>query len=98
MSVSSWISTAGYAADTPEGQSQRLGEPMPEAVSETKKRRTLPIISTPGFDSVQPGPVIDGHLAFQVNDHEMLFSNEELIEPLQPFPGACLPRIADRKE
>lgn len=71
---------------------------MPEAGPEARSRRTLPIISASDLDVLSSGPVVDGHQVFQVNDHEALFSNEELIEPLQPFPGARLPRIAGRKE
>lgn len=52
---------------------------------------------TAGPDTVQAYGVVDGHQVFQVNDHEALFSNEELITPLQPYPGATLPRIAGRR-
>lgn len=60
------------------------------------QRSQLPLVTPDEFDTLRPGPVIDGHQAFQVNDHEMLFSNEELITPLQPYPGAVLPKVAGR--
>lgn len=69
------------------------------------KRINLPLF-TPGqlgtspaegdLTAVPPQGVVDGHQVFQVNDHEALFSNEKMITPLQPYPGATLPRIAGR--
>jgi radical SAM protein with 4Fe4S-binding SPASM domain len=38
--------------------------------------------------------VVDGRQIFVVNDHEMLFSNEDM---LQPYPGAQLPEVSARK-
>ncbi|MGH3568737.1 MAG: radical SAM protein [Pseudonocardia sp.] len=64
---------------------------------ENTERRLLPIFPAGELDALQVGPVVDGHQTYQVNDHETLFSNEELIEPLQPYPGADLPKIAGRK-
>lgn len=52
--------------------------------------------SVPGVEPVRPTRVVDGHQVFQVNDHEALFSNDQLITPLQPYAGAWLPRIAGR--
>jgi len=49
-----------------------------------------------GLGRVRPGPVMDGHQSYRVNDHETLFSNEEMIGPLQPYPGAWLPRLPGR--
>lgn len=60
------------------------------------ERRSLPIIDSAPMAKIEAGPVVDGHQVFEVNDHEMLFSNEELIEPLQPFPGATLPATVGR--
>lgn len=40
--------------------------------------------------------VVDGRQMVQVNDHEAMFSNEELLSPLQPYAGAWLPRLAGR--
>jgi radical SAM protein with 4Fe4S-binding SPASM domain len=61
-----------------------------------RSRRRLPIISAEDLQPLRTVGVVDGHQIFQVNDHEALFSNEELIGPLQPFPGAKLPRVAGR--
>jgi radical SAM protein with 4Fe4S-binding SPASM domain len=61
------------------------------------ERRTLPIIDKHQVaERLEPIGVVDGHQAFKVNDHEMLFSNEELISPLQPYAGAWLPKVAGR--
>jgi len=60
-------------------------------------RRLLPIVERqPPAEELRPVGVVDGHQAFKVNDHEMLFSNEELITPLQPYPGATLPTVPGR--
>lgn len=60
-------------------------------------RRLLPIVERqPPVEELRPVGVVDGHQAFRVNDHEMVFSNEELITPLQPFPGATLPTVPGR--
>lgn len=69
-------------------------------------RDMLPIIGNPhqGGCSAPPPPaeplkelgVVDGHQAFAVNDHEILFSNEEMISSLQPYPGATLPSTVGR--
>lgn len=48
------------------------------------------------IDMVGAGPVVDGRQVFQINDHEALFSNEDMISPLQPYPGADVPKIAGR--
>ncbi|MDF5756217.1 radical SAM protein [Spongiactinospora sp. TRM90649] len=58
--------------------------------------RRLPIIDRADLQPLRPEGVIDGRQVFQVNDHEALFSNEELISPLQPYAGAWLPRLAGR--
>ncbi|MPZ67625.1 MAG: radical SAM protein [Pseudonocardiaceae bacterium] len=68
------------------------------------KQVHLPLVSpestgsapTGGFTAMSSQGVADGHQVFQVSDHEALFSNEELIAPLQPYPGAALPRIPGR--
>lgn len=52
--------------------------------------------ATAGAELVSPTTVTDGHQVFQVNDHEALFSNDELITPLQPYAGATLPRLPGR--
>ncbi|QUQ68815.1 radical SAM protein [Kutzneria sp. CA-103260] len=44
---------------------------------------------------LQPEGMIDGRQVFKVDD-EYLFSNEELISPLQPYAGAWLPRLGGR--
>jgi radical SAM protein with 4Fe4S-binding SPASM domain len=62
-----------------------------------RERRLLPIIERESpAEELRPLGVLDGHQAFKVNDHEMLFSNEELITPLQPYPGARLPVVPGR--
>lgn len=66
--------------------------------SENMERRLLSLVPAGGVERLQAGPVVDGHQTYHVNDHEMLFSNEELITPLQPYPGATLPKIAGRKQ
>jgi sulfatase maturation enzyme AslB (radical SAM superfamily) len=60
------------------------------------QRRYLPLVSSVGVHKVHASSVVDGHQVFAVNDHEVLFSNEELITRLQPYPGASLPKIAGR--
>jgi pyruvate-formate lyase-activating enzyme len=56
----------------------------------------LPLIAPDDLAPLRPDGIVDGHQYFQVNDHETLFSNEELITALQPYPGADLPRLAGR--
>ncbi|MDH6624409.1 radical SAM protein with 4Fe4S-binding SPASM domain [Streptomyces sp. LBL] len=63
---------------------------------EKTARRRLPLITDHDLAPLKAAGVVDGHQAFPVGDHETLFSNEELITPLQPYPGAVLPRIAGR--
>ncbi|MEU9428335.1 radical SAM protein [Streptomyces sp. NPDC048342] len=59
-------------------------------------RRRLPLITDHDLEPLRPVGVVGGHQAFRVSDHETLFSNEELVSPLQPYPGAWLPRLAGR--
>jgi sulfatase maturation enzyme AslB (radical SAM superfamily) len=67
-------------------------------------RRRLPIIDArdlaplrpEGARPVRPVGVVDGHQVFQVDKNEYLFSNEELIGPLQPYAGARTPRLPGR--
>jgi radical SAM protein with 4Fe4S-binding SPASM domain len=68
---------------------------MTEAAKHVPTRR-LPIIGTSDLAPLRPAGVIDGRQVMPVSDHEVLFSNEELLTPLQPTPGAWLPRIAGR--
>ncbi len=68
---------------------------MTEAAKRAPTRR-LPIIGTSDLAPLRPAGVIDGRQVMPVSDHEVLFSNEELLTPLQPTPGAWLPRIAGR--
>jgi radical SAM protein with 4Fe4S-binding SPASM domain len=58
--------------------------------------RRLPILDSQDLQPLEPAGVTGGRQAFPVNDHEILFSNEELLSPLQPYPGAWLPKIAHR--
>ncbi|MEU6034128.1 radical SAM protein [Actinomadura sp. NPDC047616] len=58
--------------------------------------RRLPLIDKRDLEPLRPEGVLDGRQIFQINDHEALFSNEELISPLQPYAGAWLPKIAGR--
>jgi radical SAM protein with 4Fe4S-binding SPASM domain len=61
-----------------------------------RPERQLPIIEVRDMAPLRPAEVIGGHQAYPVNDHEVLFSNEQMLSPLQPMPGAWLPRIAGR--
>lgn len=77
------------------------------ATEHVPQRQLLPIIdsapngsdcaaqASPG-EHLRPIGIVDGHQAFRVNDHEVLFSNEEMITPLQPYPGATLPKVVGR--
>jgi radical SAM protein with 4Fe4S-binding SPASM domain len=68
-------------------------------MTEAAKRRpsrNLPIIGISDLAPLRPAGAIDGRQVMPVSDHELLFSNEELLSPLQPTPGAWLPRIAER--
>jgi radical SAM protein with 4Fe4S-binding SPASM domain len=68
-------------------------------MTEVKKRvaqRRLPMADSLDLAPLRPADVVGGHQAFPVSDHEVLFSNEALISPLQPYPGSSLPRIAGR--
>jgi radical SAM protein with 4Fe4S-binding SPASM domain len=69
---------------------------MTETPSKRVPNRRLPLVDVQDLQPLRPEGVIDGHQVFQINDHEALFSNEELISPLQPTAGAWLPKIAGR--
>jgi sulfatase maturation enzyme AslB (radical SAM superfamily) len=53
--------------------------------------RRLPVVTDSVLEPLQPTAVIDGHQAFDAGHGEVLFSNDALIGPLQPYPGATLP-------
>jgi radical SAM protein with 4Fe4S-binding SPASM domain len=53
-------------------------------------RQRLPLVTDSMLEPLRPVGVVDGHQAFTTG-HEMLFSNDSLLAPLQPFPGATLP-------
>jgi radical SAM protein with 4Fe4S-binding SPASM domain len=44
------------------------------------------------LEPVRPAGVVGGHLSCFAGD-DVLFSNDALLEPLQPYPGALLPRL-----
>jgi radical SAM protein with 4Fe4S-binding SPASM domain len=69
---------------------------MTEPTKRVRNRR-LPTIDICDLAPLRPAGAIDGHQVLPVTDHEMLFSNEELLAPLQPTPGAWLPHIAGRR-
>lgn len=64
--------------------------------TERSPTRRLPLIDVRDASPLRPCGTIDGRQVLPVNDHDTLFSNEELLSPLQPAPGAWLPRIAGR--
>lgn len=57
--------------------------------------RRLPVISEEVMAPLRAEGVVDGHQVFRVHD-ELLFSNDRLITPLQPYPGAVLPELEGR--
>jgi sulfatase maturation enzyme AslB (radical SAM superfamily) len=77
---------------------------MAEVPREHVAQRRLPLIDEQsllplypeGVEPLSSAGVVDGHQVFQVSDSEALFSNEELVTPLQPYAGSRLPRLADR--
>lgn len=64
--------------------------------AERSPTRRLPLIDVRDLSPLRPSGTIDGRQVLPVDDHETLFSNEEMLSPLQPTPGAWLPRIAGR--
>ncbi|MBC6478986.1 MAG: radical SAM protein [Hormoscilla sp. GM7CHS1pb] len=59
------------------------------------QEQQLPNITDVMLEPLQTSRVIDGHQAIKVGD-EVMFSNDSLISPLQPYPGAWLPNLDSR--
>lgn len=58
--------------------------------------QNLPIVTEAILAPLRPLGVMDGHQVLQVNE-EIAFSNDNLITPLQPYPGAQNPELNTRK-